>query len=329
MGLRVVVRPRAEMGADPALSECTYEFEQERVLVGRAPASDVRLPGLGVGARHLSLRVESGRHVVIDHGSVNGSRLNGTQLVPERPRAVRDGDQLELGGYVLDLRLGAVVTQATSRERTLSLARRLLEAELSGAPPTCRFVVLNGAHAGREHPLPPPPATLRIGRGTSCQVVLDDADASREHAEVHVDLDGVLVRDLGSKNGIEVNGRKVAERRLKDRDEVLVGATMLAFEDPSEAALAARASEPEVATPREPEPPPAAEPGEEPPPAEALELAAPLSTRSEPTEPMRRALRDPSTAPGSSFRGPELFVLAVALVVLVLSVVGLVVLLGE
>lgn len=328
MGLRVVVRPRAEMGADPALSECTYEFEQERVLVGRAPASDVRLPGLGVGARHVSLRVESGRLVVIDHGSVNGSRLNGTQLVPERPRAVRDGDKLELGGYVLELRLGAAVTHATSRERTLSLARRLFEAELSGAPPTCRFVVLNGAHAGREHLLPPPPATLRIGRGTSCQVVLDDADASREHAELHVDLDGVLVRDLGSKNGIEVNGRKVAERRLRDRDELFVGATMLAFEDPSEAALAARASEPEVAIPREPTPPPA-EPSEGPTPDGAPELAAPHSTRSEPTEPMRRALRDPSAGPGSSFRAPELVVLVVALVVLVLSVVGLVVLLGE
>lgn len=329
MGLRVVVRPRAGTDADPALSECTFEFEQERVLVGRAPASDVRLPALGVGARHLSLRVEGGRLLVVDHGSVNGTRLNGTALVPERPRALRDGDRLDLGGYELELRLGAVVSQATSRERTLSLARRLLSAELGGAGPRARLVVLNGASIGREYPLPAPPATLRIGRATTCEIALDDADCSREHAELVLDLDGAFVRDLGSKNGIEVNGRKVAERRLKDRDEVLVGATVLSFEDPAEAALAARSAAPEVALP----PPP-------PEPAAALEDASASdegidagpssrSSRAEPTEPVRAALREPERAPNTSLRVTELVVLGVALLVLLASIAGLVFLLGE
>ncbi len=327
MGLRVVVRPRAGTDADPALSECTFEFEQERVLVGRAAASDVRLPALGVGARHLSLRVDGGRLVVVDHGSVNGTRLNGTVLVPERPRALRDGDRLDVGSYELELRMGAVVTQATSRERTLSLARRLLSAELGGTGPRPRLVVLNGASMGREYPLPAPPASYRIGRATTCEIALDDADCSREHAELLLDLDGALVRDLGSKNGIEVNGRKVAERRLKDRDELLVGATVLSFEDPTEAALAARSAEPEVALPP-PEPAPSLEETSAPDASDEPAMAA-GSSRGEPTEPVRAAPREPVRAPGTSLRVAELVVLGVALLVLVASIAGLVFLLGE
>lgn len=339
MGLRVVVRSRpdsappkgTELSAPPDASSegaaPAFEFEQERILIGRAEGSDIRLPALAVGARHLSLRIEGARVVAIDHGSLNGTRVNGAPLVPERPRALRDGDQLEIGGYQLTLTLGAMVSQSTTRERTLSLARRLLKDELGGGLGTSRLVVLNGAGQGREHPIPAPPATLRIGRATSCEIPLDDADASREHAELSVDLDGVVVRDLGSKNGIEVNHKKVTERRLRDRDELLVGATVLVFEDPTEQKLAARATEAEVALP-----PIAAhwtetkdetkEEEEEAPP----KLEAPRSARSEPTEPV---LSPPRVAPTPWLAGPELVVLLVALAVVVASIAGLVFLLGE
>ena len=73
-----------------------------------------------------------------------------------------------------------------------------------------------------------------------------DADASREHALLTRDLDGVLCRDLDSKNGVYIGGRRVeGERRLEDRDVIVIGATELLFDDPARVALSRLLSAPE------------------------------------------------------------------------------------
>jgi pSer/pThr/pTyr-binding forkhead associated (FHA) protein len=65
---------------------------------------------------------------------------------------------------------------------------------------------------------------LLIGRSSGCHIVLEDNMVSRRHAELRVTDDAVTVHDLGSVNGIYVNGERVREqRRLKDGDRLQVG----------------------------------------------------------------------------------------------------------
>lgn len=270
MGVRLIVRPReAPFAAAPGFhegradglaesgaveDEWTFEFEQDRVLLGRGSGVDVSLPDRSISSRHASLRVEaSSRVVLIDHGSTNGTRVNAQALIAERPRALRDGDRIEIGPFRIEVRLGVAVAAPTSRERTVSLARRILSRQAGEDLERPRIVVLNGPKKGTELVLPLPPARLRIGRAETNALFLDDADASREHAELLVDLDGVTVRDLGSKNGLEIAGRRVTEKRLRDRDEILIGATVLSFEDPGEHLLKERESLPDLME-RKPEP---------------------------------------------------------------------------
>jgi hypothetical protein len=67
--------------------------------------------------------------------------------------------------------------------------------------------------------------SLTLGRTPSCSIVLpDDTKVSRQHARVWVEDDGVMVEDLGSKNGVLVNGERIAGRaRLRAGDVLGLG----------------------------------------------------------------------------------------------------------
>ncbi len=63
-----------------------------------------------------------------------------------------------------------------------------------------------------------------IGRSSSCNLSLDDALVSRRHAILRVAADGVAVEDLGSRNGVLVNGKRIeGTERLRHLDRVTIG----------------------------------------------------------------------------------------------------------
>lgn len=65
---------------------------------------------------------------------------------------------------------------------------------------------------------------VRLGRDRSCQIVLDDQHVSRQHAEIAFRNDGeIAIRDLGSTNGVFVNGTRVQEQSLMEGDKILIG----------------------------------------------------------------------------------------------------------
>lgn len=64
---------------------------------------------------------------------------------------------------------------------------------------------------------------LLLGRHPECDIQLNSRKVSRRHccvAQVH---DYLVVRDLGSTNGIRINGNRVLEGKLKEGDELTVG----------------------------------------------------------------------------------------------------------
>jgi len=65
---------------------------------------------------------------------------------------------------------------------------------------------------------------LVIGRSPDVDVVINDSNVSRRHAEVWRTGEGVAVRDLGSTNGTFVNGHRITAVSLSPRDDVTIGA---------------------------------------------------------------------------------------------------------
>jgi len=71
---------------------------------------------------------------------------------------------------------------------------------------------------------------LTIGRSHDCGIVLDDPNVSRRHAELRPEGEGWAVADLGSTNGITVNGSRVERAVLQPGDEIALGRSRLTFE---------------------------------------------------------------------------------------------------
>jgi hypothetical protein len=66
-----------------------------------------------------------------------------------------------------------------------------------------------------------------IGRGRHCDLVIDSAKVSREHAAIVRDADGWSIEDLGSSNGTWFQGERIARRRVADGDEYFVSGERL------------------------------------------------------------------------------------------------------
>ncbi len=75
------------------------------------------------------------------------------------------------------------------------------------------------------------PAGVTLGRSRQCDVVLDDANVSREHAEIRPRGGAWVLTDLGSTNGSSLNGRRIDRPEvIKPGDELEFGTSTVIFE---------------------------------------------------------------------------------------------------
>ena len=96
--------------------------------------------------------------------------------------------------------------------------------EMAEGGPSGAVVLPNGTRIGiADEP-------ITVGRGSDCDLVLDDPTVSKHHLELRRQGADVVLVDLGSTNGTRVNGAGIRDRVLADGDEVRLGATVLRYE---------------------------------------------------------------------------------------------------
>lgn len=89
------------------------------------------------------------------------------------------------------------------------------------------LVVIEGHGAGNEYEIRENGVT--VGRGPGVDVTLQDSSMSKVHAAFEPAEGGVRVRDMGSTNGIAVNGAPVQAAHLKHGDRIEIGSHVLQF----------------------------------------------------------------------------------------------------
>lgn len=87
---------------------------------------------------------------------------------------------------------------------------------------------------------------LLVGRHAECDVRIDLPQISRRHCCVALADDRVLIRDLGSRNGLRVNGRLIDEARIYPGDEVAIGPLLYRYEVEAPATVARPRADPQA-----------------------------------------------------------------------------------
>ncbi|GAA1099576.1 DUF3662 and FHA domain-containing protein [Streptomyces javensis] len=94
-----------------------------------------------------------------------------------------------------------------------------------GAQPqgqTRRWIEINGTRHQISRP------TLVLGRSTDADVRIDDPGVSRRHCEIRVGTPPTI-QDLGSTNGIVVDGQHTTRATLRDGSRIVVGSTTIVY----------------------------------------------------------------------------------------------------
>ena len=82
------------------------------------------------------------------------------------------------------------------------------------------LVALDGVLSDQRWPLE---RTVVLGRDSTCDIVIPDRQVSRYHARITATAEGMILEDLGSKNGTHCNGTPLtAPLVLQDGDEVQI-----------------------------------------------------------------------------------------------------------
>jgi pSer/pThr/pTyr-binding forkhead associated (FHA) protein len=207
-----------------------YPVTRDQLTIGRSGASDIALNDPGVSRHHARLHRTPAGFEVEDLGSTNGTWLRGESITRA---SLQVGEAIRIANSTLRLQQAASPVPAepnpqTVDELTMILASSAMEMELPDLSQP-RLVI----HTGwRTWEVFLAPEATTIGRQSTCQVVLQDANVSRQHAHIVREADAFVLVDLDSHNGTWLNDRRIERHTLRPGDSFRIGDATLVFNAP-------------------------------------------------------------------------------------------------
>jgi hypothetical protein len=166
----------------------------------KRPLRELQIPDdLWVPLGELAERLGIDRDVLVRQAVHAFLRFHGA--LPEEPATPGKGSRAATARHVLDT--ARELERAIPAGRPLPTLRLMGEAGLLATVTGDRFV---------------------MGRGRHCDLVINSAKVSREHAAIRREPDGWWIEDLESSNGTWFRRSRVERRRIEDGDEYLISA---------------------------------------------------------------------------------------------------------
>lgn len=220
------------------LAGLVVRFEEgEEWILGRDPDEvSIVLEDPMVSRRHVVCRLTTEGYILENLSSVNPATQNGKVIT--EPVLMREGDILQIGSTFFRF---TEKTPAFSEELPLPTESDIVmgKEDLSsvsvepGGEIRWLLKVISGPNSGAEFGLHRG-STYILGKDpTLCDIVFQDLSVSRQHARITVDDDNaVFIEDLGSRNGVLVNGQIIAEKHpISSQDLIAIGTTSFLMVD--------------------------------------------------------------------------------------------------
>lgn len=322
MSVRLTVTQRSEAGG--AAKPTEHVLDDAVITLGRDKGCQVVLAQQAVSRNHARISQEGTLFFLEDLGSAYGTQINGKPLPKGEKHRLRNGDVIAIAQFDVRFNHVAELPSNVGSDKTSFVARSLVKGVMrgltSGEGPY--FRIMNGPREGERIEISDAQEIV-IGRDETADVTFKDDLVSRRHVKLRRDWSGTHAEDLGSRNGIKVNKKKVNRKTLKDNDELEVGNIRLLYVDPTDVPESAVVipEEPEDAggdeeeentqnapmpkarpKPKKEEPPPEEPPKEEPPP-EPVAAEPPRAEEPPPPEEPPAPVEPPM--PAYSYEPPE------------------------
>lgn len=185
-------------------------WAEGRLSIGGGTQNRIRLEHPAIAAAHLLLDADPVRGIELFVQGGADVHLNGR---PVREKALaRLGDLILLGPIKL-----LVKADSDEREAPPVSVNDGVPAGIKNLAARAMLRAVSGQYFGRVIGLK---TRTTIGRGSECDLVLDEPEMSRQHACIESTGSGIYLRDLGSSNGTFVNGVLVRDAVLKPGDQI-------------------------------------------------------------------------------------------------------------
>lgn len=231
---------------------------RDEISIGRKEGNTIRLTERNVSRRHAKLIKQTDQNYpengavavfIEDLESYNGIKVNGNRISGRV--AVAEGDRIQIGDYVLGLKVeGQAVSKPkpeveSSKEEDEDDAEAdapTQQIDVSGLPPEGeinrvksdpgRVVCVSTNFARQEFVLDKP--VMVIGRTDDNDIVINHRSISRHHARIVEENGRYKVIDMQSANGVRVNGEEYGSVELRKADYIDLGHVRLRFIAPGE-----------------------------------------------------------------------------------------------
>ena len=178
---------------------------EPKVVIGRSSDCDLVIDQGAVQAQHVEVLVE---HETVQLRPLVATKvllLNGKPIIDTGQHPLKVNDCLTIGGVELE-----IIDPKVDRRAPPTLPRQ--EGATGWALKANHSALSNRVFALKQEML--------VGRSNECDITLAAAHLSRQHAKLLINNGQLYVKDLDSSNGTYVNGKRVAEARVKRGDEL-------------------------------------------------------------------------------------------------------------
>jgi ABC-type multidrug transport system ATPase subunit/pSer/pThr/pTyr-binding forkhead associated (FHA) protein len=235
------------------------QLTKDVTRLGREPGMEVEIEAAAaiVSRRHAEIHKRDGQYMLVDLGSFNGTLINEQRITAPTPLYDGDRIQLGMGGPVLRIidpahpapsgaqntgQRSVAVSSGSSPQAPIPIPVPPASGPLAEVARAQTMVFKAGSGSLNQPPASPGGAQpqllmqvmfdgkpqLSIGRAPDNDMRLDGLQISNHHARLSNMQGNVFVEDVGSTNGVYVNGARITGRRpVQGRDIVQVGPFVL------------------------------------------------------------------------------------------------------